>query len=75
MIIPTITVSVFLFIGGGVVMPYDQTIALGLYLSSPVPFIVYKAIQWYYSEPEPEPKQPTPTEDPVAPTPDEPSAV
>jgi hypothetical protein len=66
--------SVFLFIGGGTVMPYDSNIAIGLYVSSPIPLLVYKVIRWYRSEPE-QPKQKPSSEDPVAPTPDEPSAV
>ena len=75
MFIASLTLSVFLLIGGGVVMSYDENIAFGLYLSAPVPLIVRKAIQWYHSEPKQEPKQESLSEDPVAPTPDEPSAV
>jgi hypothetical protein len=66
--------SFFLLIGGGVVMPYDTNIAIGLYMSSPIPLIARKVIQYYRTEPQ-EPKQTPSSEDPVAPTPDEPSAV
>ena len=75
MLILPLTISVFLLIGGGVVMPYDSNIAIGLYLSSPIPLIVRKAVYWYRSQPKEEPKEEPVSEDPVAPTPDEPSAV
>lgn len=70
-------ISVMLFVGGGIATPYNTYAAIGLYVSSPIPIIIYKAIQ-SHSEPEPQPeppKEPPPTEDPVAPTLDEPSAV
>jgi len=63
--------SFFLLIGGGVTMSYDTNIAIGLYMSSPIPLIARKVVQYYQTEP----KQAPATEDPVAPTPDEPSAV
>ena len=56
-------------------MPLDTNIAIGLYVSTPIPLIARKVIEHARSPPT-EPKLPPgPTEDPVAPTPDEPSAV
>ena len=68
-------ISVMLFVGGGIATPYNTYVAVGLYISSPLPLIVYKVTRTEsQQQPEP-PKEPSPTEDPVAPTPDEPSAV
>lgn len=56
-------------------MPYDKNIAFGLYISTPIPVLIYKIADCIRSPPA-EPKiPPVSSEDPVAPTPDEPSAV
>ena len=56
-------------------MPHDRDISIGLYMSSPIPVLVYRLFGYTRSPPE-EPKVPVvTTEDPTAPTPDEPSAV
>lgn len=56
-------------------MSYDTNLATGLYLSSPIPLVVYKIVHYIRSPPE-EPKViPEHVGDPVAPTADEPSAV
>lgn len=57
-------------------MPHDTDIAIGLYISSPIPVLVYKMLHYIHSPPPEEPKIPVvTTEDPTAPTADEPSAV
>jgi hypothetical protein len=66
--------AVLLFIGGGIVTPFNNYAAIALYISSPLPLIVYKVIRSNH-EPHPEPPKEPPPEDPVAPTLDEPSAV
>jgi len=68
-------ITVMLFVGGGIATPYNSYAAIALYVSSPLPLIVYKVTRTEpQRQPEP-PKEPSSTEDPVAPTPDEPSAV
>lgn len=70
-------ISVMLFVGGGIATPYNTYAAIGLYVSSPIPILIYRVTR-SHSQPEQEaepPKEPPPTEDPVAPTLDEPSAV
>lgn len=70
------TMSFLLLLGGGVTMPYDTNIAIGLYLSTPIPLIVRKVVQHYTYRPREESKHPQiVVEDPVAPSADEPSAV
>ena len=56
-------------------MPLDTNIAIGLYMSTPIPLLARKVIECIRAHPQ-EPKPPTtPAEDPVAPTTDEPSGV
>ncbi len=71
----TTFLSFLLLVGGAVTMPLDTNIAIGLYVSTPIPLIARKVIE-HARSPHTEPKlPPVSTEDPVAPTPDEPSAV
>jgi hypothetical protein len=73
MLAPTTTfLSFLLLVGGAVTMPLDTNIAIGLYVSTPIPLIARKVIEHARTEPK---LPPMSTEDPVAPTPDEPSAV
>jgi hypothetical protein len=69
--------AVLLFIGGGIVTPFNNYAAIALYISSPLPLIVYKVVGRQPDPPQshPEPPKEPPPEDPVAPTLDEPSAV
>ena len=64
-------ISVMLFVGGGIATPYNTYAAIGLYVSSPLPILIYRVTRSY---PKAE-AEPPPAEDPVAPTLDEPSAV
>ena len=62
------TLSVALFIAGGIVTPYNTYAAIGLYASSPLPIILYRVIR---RQPEPHdeiepPKEEAPG-DPVPP--------
>lgn len=70
MFIITGILSVALFIGGGIVTPFDTNAAIGLYASSTVPIILYKVFR-SRREPEPRPAEETPHEeapgDPVPP--------
>ena len=64
-----------LFVGGGIMTSFNSYAAIGLYVSSPIPIILYKVLQSQSQEEAEPPKEPPSTEDPVAPIPDEPSAV
>ena len=65
-------VSVIMLNAGGILLGQEQGVGIAFIVASPLPVLLYKYL--HYQDPEP-PKQPTPSEDPVAPTPDEPSAV
>ena len=65
-------VSVIMLNAGGILLGQYQGVGIAFIVASPIPVLLYKYLR--QQEPEP-PKQPTPSEDPVAPTPDEPSAV
>ncbi len=67
--------SFLLLVGAGLSMSYDTYLAIGLYISSPTPILAQKVLEWYMSPPS-ETKPPVPpTEDPVAPTAEEPNDV
>ncbi len=75
MISIAIGVSVIMLNAGGILLGQEQGVGIAFIVASPLPVLLYKYLR-YEEDPEPEPpKQQAPTEDPVAPTPDEPSAV
>lgn len=71
----SLALSFLLLIGGGVVMPYEHRIATGLYILSPFPMIAWKVVHSCRTPSDEIKRSPAVVEDPVAPTPDEPSAV
>lgn len=70
MMIVASVLSIAMLIGGGVLVEYNTVGGVSMIFTSPLPVLVYKFL-CQNTELETPPK----LEDPVAPTPDEPSAV